>query len=261
MGEEKSLDVLGIKVYGEALNRVLEGVGAFLGRICLPAAEEFGLMLQDRVKKWRTGNLVEVVQVAERRLLEEGAPEGVHADPRLVARILDESSWTDDSQLQEMWGGLLASSCSESGNDDSNLLFMNLLSGLTKLQAHLLKYSCETTQKGVSATGLILGQSVMATAEDLVKITGEQDIDRLDREMDQLRALGLLNERGGFDSGGKWLIAQIGPSCLALHMYVRCQGSRRSPVVYFGVEKPAGQADPSAQQTATTSDEGQPAAN
>src|SRR5947207_737766 len=49
--EPTSLDILGIKPVGEALKTVTEGAvngaAAFLGRICLPAAKEGGLIIAD----------------------------------------------------------------------------------------------------------------------------------------------------------------------------------------------------------------------
>ena len=60
MSEEKSksLDVLGIKPVSESINLVtkaaVDGASEFLRRICLPAASELGLLLQDKVSWWRT---------------------------------------------------------------------------------------------------------------------------------------------------------------------------------------------------------------
>ncbi len=51
--EKSSVDLFRIKPLGEAAKIVtqaaVDGAGAFLGRICLPAAEEFGLLLRDKV--------------------------------------------------------------------------------------------------------------------------------------------------------------------------------------------------------------------
>jgi hypothetical protein len=38
--------------------------------------------------------------------------EELHAAPRMVAQAIEQSSWTDDEDLQAMWAGLLVSSCS-----------------------------------------------------------------------------------------------------------------------------------------------------
>ena len=238
MSDNKSLDVFGIKPFADAANKitssVIDGVAAFLSRICLPAAEEYGLLLRDRVRGWRTQNVAAITQAAERKLGDAGAAEGVSAHPRLVNRILEEGSWIEDSEVQEMWGGLLASACSKTGDDDSNLLFVNLLSGLTGLQARILRYACEHARKYKSSSGLIQSSLLEVTAEDLIKLTGEVDLQRLDREMDHLRALELLNQ-GGFSVEGGPLTAGLTPTALALHLYARCQGSRSSPIDYFGI--------------------------
>lgn len=46
--DNKSLDVLGVKPIADSVNTVtkgtVDGASAFLSRICLPAAEEFGLL-------------------------------------------------------------------------------------------------------------------------------------------------------------------------------------------------------------------------
>jgi hypothetical protein len=115
MPDEYSLDVLGIRPVGKAVEKVtagaVDGAGAFLSRICLPAAEEFGLLLRDRVHNWRTQNLLAITQKAEQNLQSSG--DGVHASPRLVNRFLEEGSWVEDSEVQEMWAGLLSSSCTK----------------------------------------------------------------------------------------------------------------------------------------------------
>src|SRR5436190_421992 len=68
--DDNSLDILGVKPIGEAINTVVkgtvEGAAAFLGRICLPAAEEFGLFLRDKVSNWRTKNLVKMTENAKK---------------------------------------------------------------------------------------------------------------------------------------------------------------------------------------------------
>jgi len=150
--DSRSLDIFGVKPIAEAISKVtsaaVEGAQAFLSRICLPAAEEFGLLLRDRVRAWRAANIAAITQKAQERLEVEKAPEKVHAHPRLVFRIIAEGSWTDDQLLQDMWAGLLAASCSQSGQDDSDLIFVNLLSPLTRMEARVLRYACENAASG-----------------------------------------------------------------------------------------------------------------
>lgn len=111
--ESKSVDVFGIQPFAKAVEiateRSLDGIGAVLGRICLPAAEEFGLFLREKVHAWRTNNVAPVIQGADEILRLEPDHTNLHAHPRLVSKIIDESSWADQSEVQKLWSGLLAS--------------------------------------------------------------------------------------------------------------------------------------------------------
>lgn len=235
--QSNSLDILGVKPIADSINKItaatVDGVSAFLSRICLPAAEEFGLLMRDRVRDWRAANLSAVVSRAEDRLRESSAPPDLHAHPRIVSGILEQGSWIDDPVVQDLWGGLLSSSCTPDGDDDSNLIFINLLSELTKLQAHVLKHVCENSTKSMSPNGLIGASRMVIPLDTLIGITGVSDIHRLDRELDHLREVGLID--GGFAQGYS-TDATIRPCALLLHMYVRCQGSRLSPIDFFAAE-------------------------
>ena len=228
-------DLLGIAPLGRAVERLtdsaLSGAEAILSRICLPAAEEFGLLFRDKVSAWRTQNAVKLLQRTE-TLLAGAGTERVHAPPRLVHAILENASWTDANDVQEMWAGLLASSCTPKGDDDGNLIFVNLLSQLTRMQARLFQFSCETAQKIVHLNGLIGAGSLMCDAARLKEICGTDDIHRIDRELDHLRGLGLI--AAGFDIGlAGEPIADLAPSPLGLNLYVRCRGSRQNPIEFF----------------------------
>lgn len=228
-------DIFGIKPFAEAINAAtkaaIDGVRAFLGRICLPAAEEYGLLLRDKISFWRLKNFLRISEKAENLLNKFPDYEKKHAHPRLVSSILEHGSWSDDTIVQDMWAGLLASSCTFDGQDDSNLIFVNLLSQLTKSQAKLLKFSCENSTKAIEGSGLIHIGDLIVNKITLFEVTGISNIHIIDRELDHLRSLGLI--KGGFYSGS--YNANIAPTALAMYMYVRCQGSEDSPVHYFGL--------------------------
>jgi hypothetical protein len=241
-------DLLGIQPVAKAVEKAtdaaLNAAEAVLSRVCLPAAEEFGLLLRDRVSNWRAHNFITFGQKLEQRLAENKVPQGAHAHPRLVHSIVEQGTWVEDSTVQDLWAGLLSSSCTESGDDDSNLLFVNLLGSLTKLQARVLKYACEEAQKVVTPGGLIQAMALGVTFEKLCEVAGENDIHRLDRELDHLRGLGLI--RGGLYPEIASFVP-LTPEPLALHMYVRCQGSRATPAEFFKITQPAAPAPQSPQ--------------
>ena len=203
MAEEnsKSLDILGIKPIADSLKIItqgaVEGAAAFLSRICLPAAEEFGLLLRDRVTNWRTKNRVMVLQKAEKMLESHPEADQKHAHPRLIAAILEQGSWIDDGQVQEMWAGLLASACTKDGKDESNLIFINILSQVTSLEAIILNKACQLAKKNITRAGWLTAMTLNFGLDKLQQITGISDFHRLDRELDHLRSLELI--RAGFN--------------------------------------------------------------
>lgn len=59
---DNSADELGLKSLGESIkiatSATVDGAAAFLSRIYLPTAEEFGLLLRDKVQAYRAANAV-----------------------------------------------------------------------------------------------------------------------------------------------------------------------------------------------------------
>src|SRR5882724_6327512 len=85
MPDDNSLDVLGIKPLAKAVEKAAErsvdGVSSFFGAICMPAAEEFGLLLLDK----RFNNSVDVGRPSCGRLRDEsccGRLGGLHRYPQ-----------------------------------------------------------------------------------------------------------------------------------------------------------------------------------
>jgi hypothetical protein len=236
--KQKCFDLLGVKPLAEAANTLVkatvEGTSAFLSRICLPAAEEFGLLLRDRVSAWRANNATRIAQKAERKYNQLPTPEGRHAHPRLIAQIIEQGSWIEVDDVQELWAGLLASSCTEDGQDDSNLMFIDLLARLTVSEARILEHICRNATKIVTNAGWITADCFIMTLSELQKVGKISDFHRLDRELDHLRTVGLI--AGGFplDSTN----ANMTPTPLALQMYARCQGFIGDPLFFFGIQRP-----------------------
>lgn len=190
------------------------------------------MLLQDKVRAWRAGNAVRVVTEAQAQLEKYQPGEHSHAHPRLVATVVEEGSWADETVLQKMWGGLLASSCSPDGHDDSNLIFVGLLKQLTRVQIKILRYAVEQSEKAVDANGLIfVTNPLMTDISTVLGVAGVDDIHRVDQELDHLRGRGLIMV--GFHFGNPQ--ADLMPTALALNLYVRCQGYRGSAVDYFGL--------------------------
>lgn len=235
--EDKSIDVLGVKPIAKSVEKVTEGAidgaEAFLSRICLPAAEEFGLLLRDKISNWRAQNSIKIIEKSQLLLDEKLSEVVLHAHPRIVYEALEKGSWAEDDHMQKLWAGLLASSCSEDGKDESNLIFINILSQLTNSQGALIDYACSHATKSSTAAGWIsCNTPLIVKLNEIESIMGIADFHQLDRELDHLRSLDLIFE--GFVP--EHTDANIAPTALCLQLFVRCQGYIGSPLDYFGIE-------------------------
>ena len=236
----KSTDLLGIAPYGEAIKIAVEkGFGAaeaVLSRICLPAAEELGLMFRDKVRYWRLNNIINVINKSEGKLNFDDEKLTLTAHPKVVHEIMENASWTDDDNIQAMWAGLLISSCNEKEGDDSNLLFTNTLKLLTSNQVKTINFLCINCKKKIDRHGFIMAEDMELTDDQLSEILNTKDIVQMDIELDYLRSLEILSNENGFNFGGKKLVANLSPSAFTLNLFVKSQGFKGTPREYFNLE-------------------------
>jgi hypothetical protein len=239
MSEKKGLDIFGIEPVASAIDstvkKSLEGIQGFLELVCKPALGEVGLLAKDQIRFWRLNNVIRMLEKSKGKLDFESESFQLKANPRIGLSIIENSSYIDNEGLLEMWSGLFASSCSESGQDDENLIFIDILKRITSSQAKIIKYSVENSKKILYPNGLVLAENGLTiNADDLKELTGIENIHRIDRELDSLRSMGLYSPlSGGFSVDGLDLIAGISPTYLALSLYIRCEGSNSDPDKYW----------------------------
>jgi hypothetical protein len=160
-------------------------------------------------------------------------------NPRLIHQAIDQGSWIDDEVIQGMWAGLLCSAVTQDSSDE-NLLFVNLLAQLSGLQVRILLESVTNSQKYKIVHDLVGVRRLTLTIDQIQEVAGSQDIQRIDRELDHLREIGLIGIRGSWNTGGgidaASGIVDITPTPLAIHLYVRAQGFTQSPALFFNLE-------------------------
>jgi hypothetical protein len=247
--EEKNkntVDIFGLAPYGEAIKisveKSFEAAQSVLSRICLPAAEELGLMFQDKVRYWRLNNIIKIIQKSEGKMDFDNEKLTLSAHPRVVKEIMENGSWCDDETLQDMWAGLIASSCDKNDGEDINLLFVNTLKNLTSNQAKILNYICENCPMEVDKNGFIYANHIDLDLNQLHGIIGVQDIHKMDTEFDNMANADLLNggsligHARGFSIGSKELKAQFEPSAFAIALYIKSKGYKGTPKEYYKLE-------------------------
>lgn len=239
--ENDKLKCMDINVNIAGTESVPKTIMGLVEKLLGPGTEQSGFFIQDIVKcvEWTfwenisrmTGYTKEMPNMKNNNLY----------NPRMFFSILNNAGWTDDERLQKMWAGLLASSRSLDGKDDSNLIFVNILSQLTSSEVKILDYVCSNTKKSLTVDGLINATPIEISIENLLEMFEIKDIHRLDLELDHLKSLDLTGRASQFmavegPEAIKRDSIRITPTGLALNLFIRCKGSLQSPVDFFEYE-------------------------
>jgi len=154
--------------------------------------------------------------------------------PRVMHEIMEAGSWCEGSTIQNMWAGLLSTSCEIEKSNDNSLLFIQTLKKLTSIQAKLINHVCNNCKVRLHPNSLITGKPVLLNLEELYLVTNCQNIQILDTEMDSLRANDLISTySGGFDTGSNPLMANLRPTAFLLHMYAKTQGYNGDLSIFY----------------------------
>ena len=192
--------------------------------ITKPVAEELGNLVADPVKSWRANNLIKILEKADGKLSlnEKGH---ITINPKILIKIADIGSLESEPELQEMWAGLIASS----STGDEGILYVDILSGLSKGQAKILQMACEDAEVLTSkTTGLLYSkQYIYYKTKSIQRLYSTNDIHILDQALDDLRRKGLIE--GGFDIANKDNTEfSLVPTPLGLHFFARVSGYSNS---------------------------------
>ncbi len=237
-------DLLGIEPMGEIGLEVtkasIRGISSFLDVVFKPGLQELGFLFRDNVRLWRLKNTLQVLEKAKGKLEFDGQQLNLTANARVGLSIMEECSVVDNEELQDLWAGLFASSCTPDGRDDSNMNFVDLLRRMSTVEARILDYACRNSKKFIYPSKLIMADSLSVSFDQLVEIAGVNDIYRLDSELDHMRSIELLPQGslieggGGFSVDDVQLVADITPSALALNLYYKTHSTGVSPLEFWG---------------------------
>ncbi|MDF0591238.1 Abi-alpha family protein [Candidatus Methanocrinis natronophilus] len=115
----------------------VDAVIRFLEKIAGPAAEESGLLLQDKVKFYRFKNQVKMLAKAQIMLDEAGVtPRAV--PPKTLLPLLDGAALEEDEDLSTKWAALLANAATPNGPFTIYPSYPHILSQLSPNEATLL---------------------------------------------------------------------------------------------------------------------------
>lgn len=213
--------------------RVAQAI-SFLSRISPETRDGVSKLLHEELSNYRLENAVDIALKAEKML--GAAVEGDHLRslPHVVMHIIDSGSWSSDEKwMLQFWAGLLASSCSSSGNDESALRFARLLGQLKTLHMRILAAACSRSTK-LTNKGIYSCRPLNWKAADLMKYSGSHDLIKLDRELNYMADIGVIATREKSAFFQQMTDTSVTPTTLGLEVYARCNGHRGTPQTFYG---------------------------
>jgi hypothetical protein len=267
MSDDNSLDILGTKPLAKAVEKITEksvdGIGAFFGAVCMPAAEEFGLLLKDRLAAFRKKNLEAIASKSKQKIEQQRLEPTGDANPLLLRQIIEDASWTEDPSIQSMWAGLLAVASSHHAAADDSLVYTDTLKRLTPFQARLVNriYSdprCCSVRPPIASyaqSAFYPQNKLIYSVVDILKqypgdlseivpianathekiLSSEVDhgiaISRFRPQMEALVTLGVVHEVHFLNRGHQGV--RVFPSLKGLDFYMRCLGYSVYPLDAF----------------------------
>ncbi len=196
---------------------------AFVCRLSPEGAKNIAQVVDAGWTKARVANAVQVLLKIESLLPPDFSAGSIGARPRLVVKVLQHGSWADECWIQQLWAGLFISSCILPQKDDADEVFADLLGKLTAAHVRILKYACIRVGALRSESGANLPRAVICGREEIMEIAASRELVRIERDLDHLYGLGLLERRPTTASNSTHYAADITPSGLGLDLYDRCK--------------------------------------
>jgi Abortive infection alpha len=186
----------------ESLSRVAENVSDLLHSLLGPAAQQYGLLLGEKVLvrrlEYRIGNLAKILGKVKQMHAEVGIEPRV-IPPRVSIPAVDAASVEDDETVQERWAALLANAADPQFQANILPSFVEVLKQLTPEEARLLQHIYKVAEiEGVGEDAILIGNiaalsKCLTEAEDGTQPTGEN---RLALMSDDLIRLGIITVIG-----------------------------------------------------------------
>ena len=164
----------------------------FILAICPLAMMECRRMLSQELSNEQTSRVVHMAHLAEEMLYARRGTSRVRANPKLVIRILGESARAEDDLALQFWAGLLVAACSEEDTPDEDLGFVDLFAQLSSIHVRLLAGACDKAGTRSLPPNTRSAREFACTPAEIRRISGIHDLFRIERELQYLFDLGLM---------------------------------------------------------------------
>ncbi len=194
----------------------------FLCRLCHDGAQKTILLFGGVLDQSRTENAMEIAENAEKLLASE-PDHGIRAHPHIVSSIIEHGSWADDLTRQ-LWAGLLATSCTGEGTDQSNNAFVDLLMSVTHTQCRIFVAGCTKALEHRPETEVSPSGRIVLTHDQLIRVTDVSDVSRNATDIASLFNCGIIEKNFNYSSYLPAERIDITPSSLGMELFNRGKG-------------------------------------
>jgi hypothetical protein len=206
---------------------------AFTQRISPAAIDAARVLYREGLSNYRLESAIEIALFAQEMLALEENAAAWHVHPAVLLRVLDDGSWAETEWIHHYWAGILATACMAGEPDSSPMKFVKLLSQLTTIHVRIFAGSCTRASKAVSRSGHVSADPLTCSAEELVQIADTHDRVHIERDIQQLVELGLIEKSIKWKFFSQIEEAVVTPTPLALELFARCHGYRGEVAEFY----------------------------
>lgn len=200
--------------------RLAQGLG-LIRSLCPEAVEKASSMLRKDFSSVRIRDSLRLLELADKMLAKRAGRDALRAPAGLVLRILEMGSWASEPWTQELWAGLLVTSATADGNDQTNVELVETLSQLAPVHLRILELASARCDES-AASGA--AEMPTFTIRELTKLLD------LSNQTKTLRSVGEMSERGLMTPAKRPLSdsaddnARTSVTALGMELHARCHG-------------------------------------
>jgi len=203
---------------------------AFLRSVCPSAEIELRRLAQCK----RIANAVGAVLEAKKLMAKLQFTQRFDVPDHAIVKVLQQGSRAGEVWHQQMWAGLLVSTCGEA-NVGLSLEYVHLFAQLSPVHARIFKAICERSSTFLSGSGFVLARPVLLELGDIATIAHKSDLESLTRDLSELASVNVIAGRARFDASRRAQEFNLTPTDLGLHLFARCNGHAGTLQQFFGL--------------------------
>ena len=124
-----------------------EKAGSFFARAFKEPADEISGMITDKLRFIRWKRMVNMIDEVDKILEDKNVVDIRVVPPKIALPIIEEASLEDNPELQHLWNHLLANAMNPNFNGEIRYGFIEMIKGITGIEAKLLNVFYEALRK------------------------------------------------------------------------------------------------------------------